>query len=91
MALTATATSSTRKYVCQKLGMLNPTIVSEPPNKLNIKYVVEKNDRSVDELMTPLVEEVRERSHIYAQSDNFLLDIQCLWRGIHVLQAISWK
>lgn len=59
MALTATATSSTRKYVCQKLGMLNPTIVSEPPNKPNIKYVVEKNDRSVDELMTPLVEELR--------------------------------
>ena len=40
MALTATATKTLRRDVCDVLGMENPELVSAPPDKDNIKYVV---------------------------------------------------
>ena len=40
MALTATATRTLRRDVCDVLGMENPVLVSASPDKDNIKYVV---------------------------------------------------
>ena len=40
MALTATATKTLRRDVCDVLGMENPVLVSASPDKDNIKYVV---------------------------------------------------
>jgi len=59
MALTATATVATRKAVCRTLGMVNPAVISESPNKVNIKYVVHLNPGTLEETFAPLVEEVR--------------------------------
>ncbi len=59
MALTATATVSTRKAICKTLGMVNPVVVSESPNKPNIKYVIRRNPGTFEEAFAPLVEEVR--------------------------------
>ena len=36
MALTATATIKSRKEICHALGMKNPVVVSQSPNKSNI-------------------------------------------------------
>lgn len=40
MALTATATKTTRREVCKVLGMIKPSVVAVSPNKPNIKYEV---------------------------------------------------
>ena len=61
MALTATATKATRMSVCQSLGMVSPIIISELPNRKNIKYVVKHNPRALEETFAPLVEEIRFR------------------------------
>ena len=58
MALTATATVQTRKAVCKTLGMVNPAVVAESPNKENIKYIVHYNPGTVEETFVPLVEEL---------------------------------
>lgn len=39
MALTATAARPTQKAIYQRLGMVSPRVVSEPPHKPNIKYI----------------------------------------------------
>ena len=36
MALTATATKSTRQTICASLGMKDPVVVSIPPDKGNV-------------------------------------------------------
>ena len=59
MALTATATITTRKSICKVLSMLKPSIVSQSPNKPNIKYSVVKKEVDIEETFAPLVEEVR--------------------------------
>lgn len=59
MALTATATTQTRKAICKILGMVNPVIVSESPNKPNIKYVLKRDPGTLEETFASLVEEVR--------------------------------
>jgi superfamily II DNA helicase RecQ len=41
IALTATATSDTRKEIFEVLDMTDPFIISESPNKPNISYVVQ--------------------------------------------------
>ena len=61
MALTATATKATRISVCRTLGMVSPAIVSTPPNRPNIKYIVKANPGSLEEAFAPLVEEIRHR------------------------------
>ncbi len=59
MALTATATLSSRKAICQTLSMVNPTVVSVSPNKPNIKYHVNRKEGDIEETFAPIVEEVR--------------------------------
>ena len=58
MVLTATATVQTRKAVCKTLGMVNPAVIAESPNKENIKYIVHNNPGTLEETFAPLVEEL---------------------------------
>ena len=61
MALTATATLTTRKYIIRNLSMENPTVVYMPPAKENISYyVIEKKE--IEMLFLPLVEKLRNRT-----------------------------
>ena len=59
LALTATATIFNRQRICKILGMSNPAIVSESPNKPNIKYAVCLNPGTLEETFAPLVEEIK--------------------------------
>ena len=59
MALTATATASTRKCVCKILGMIEPSIVAIAPNRPNIHYSVEKRGESMESTFSGLVQELR--------------------------------
>ena len=61
MALTATATRSTRQAVVRVLKMVHPEVVSISPNKLNIKYYVKMNVHTLEETLAPLVEELRQK------------------------------
>lgn len=53
MALRATATLQTRKAVCKTLGMVNPAVIAESPNKENIKYIVHHNPGTLEETFAP--------------------------------------
>ena len=59
MALTATATVVTRNAVCRIIGMTSPSIISEIPNRPNIKYIVNSGSKNIEETFAPLVEEVK--------------------------------
>ena len=63
MALTATATTSTRKSVCRLLGMVQPCIVALSPNRVNIHYSVHKREATVtiEYIFSELVDELREK------------------------------
>lgn len=61
MALTATAKISSRRAICRVLGMSRPVIVSESPNKPNIKYSVHLKSCSIEEAFAPSVEEVEQK------------------------------
>ncbi len=63
MALTATATLSTRKFILKSLCMQNPAIVYIPPVKNNIKYLVsDKPKEGIQAAFQPIVERLlRER------------------------------
>ena len=43
MALTAPATIKSRKEICHALGMKNPVVISQSPNKSNITTVCQGN------------------------------------------------
>lgn len=60
MALTATATSTSRTEICRVLGMSKPVVISISPNKPNIKYYVHvnKNATMVD-TFDPIVRELK--------------------------------
>lgn len=60
MALTATATKSTRLQVCHSLGMVRPFIVSQSPNRCNIKYTLH-TATNLEETFAPMVEEIRRK------------------------------
>ena len=60
MALTATATKSTRTFVCHRLGMVKPSQVIQAPNRPNIKYIVHPNPDTFEEMFLSLVEEVKQ-------------------------------
>lgn len=60
MALTATATKATRTAVCHKIGMVCPMVVWQLPNKLNIKYVVVLQPGAIEDVFTPLVDQLRQ-------------------------------
>ncbi len=59
MALTATATKATRRSVERSLGMVSAMIVSDPPNRPNIKYNVCLNPGTLEEVFASLMEELR--------------------------------
>ena len=40
MALTATATRESRRYICRVLGMTKVAVITESPNKPDIRYSV---------------------------------------------------
>ena len=59
MAVTATSTKITRNYICHKLGRSAAIVISESPNKPNIKYIVKLKDSSVAEMFTPFADELK--------------------------------
>ena len=62
MALTATATRSTRSSICQILGMSEPSIVAVTPNRSNICYsVAKKNEGDIEQIFILLADELREK------------------------------
>ena len=74
MALTATATFTSRKSIYRTLGMSKTVIVSQSPNKPNIFYSVQTKSAPLEEVFAPLVEELKrkrdtmDRVIIFAQS-----------------------
>ena len=50
MALTATATKSSRRAIVHKLRMVSPTVISVSPNKPNIMYHVKLNSQPLEEV-----------------------------------------
>ena len=56
MALTATATVETRKAVCRLLGIINPLVILEVPDRRIIKYIVHALDESMEDNFAPLVD-----------------------------------
>ncbi len=54
----ATATKTTRKAICNVLGMHKPLIVSESPNKPNIKYIVHKRRGTLEETFSVIAEQL---------------------------------
>ena len=61
MALTATATTNTRRSVCRILGMVQPSIVALSPNRVNIHYSVHKKEATIEKTFSELVNELREK------------------------------
>ena len=61
MALTATATKSTRKEICKSLGLVDPVFVLRSPEKPNIIYNVVLKTSELEEVFAPLVEELRRK------------------------------
>ena len=55
MALTATATKTSRKEICRILHMNKPIVVSVSPNKSNIEYIVKLKEDTLKETFAPLV------------------------------------
>ena len=60
MALTATASATTRKSVIRLLGMHKPVIISRSPNKNNIFYDVREKGGEIEIELEFLVKELRE-------------------------------
>ena len=59
MAPMATATMNTRKAVCRKLGMANPMIVCQIPDRPNIRYSLLRIPGTIEEAFEPIVEQLR--------------------------------
>ena len=66
IALTATATKTTRETIFDVLLMDNPCVIFESPNKDNIAYVVEYMPKDVDleHYFAWLIEELREKKEL---------------------------
>ena len=60
MALTATATKTLRKDVCDVLGMESPVLVSLSPDKDNIKYIVAAH-LTMEKTFGPITDQLYER------------------------------
>ena len=58
MALTATATVKSRDKIVKILGMCNPVVISQSPDKSNLIYRVQART-SVEKVFAPLVEKLR--------------------------------
>ena len=76
MALTATASKSTRKTICRSLGMKKILLISQSPNKPNIFYRLNSHQKDIEEAFAPLVSEIKhkrtnmERTIIFCRSYN---------------------
>lgn len=46
----------TRKAVCRLLGIVNPVVILEVPDRPNIKYIVRALDESMEDTFAPLVD-----------------------------------
>lgn len=57
MALTATATNTLQKEICDALGMKNPTIVSVSPDKHNVSFHVSPFV-TIDKCFGPIAEQL---------------------------------
>ena len=65
MALTATATRESRRYICRVLGMTKVAVIAESPNKPNIRYSVIEKESPIEEVLGEMVEEVhRHRARV---------------------------
>ena len=60
MALTATATKTTRNKIIAILGMLSPKVVSVSPEKSNITYWVRQKS-SIEEVFTPIADKLKHK------------------------------
>ena len=58
MAMTATATTTTRENVITSLGLIDTVIVSSSPDKPNISYSV-RVKASIEDVFTPQVDKLR--------------------------------
>lgn len=59
MALTATATKSTRSFIIRSLSMQKPEIIYIPPAKDNILYTVIDKPSAVSDFFQPIVEKLK--------------------------------
>lgn len=53
MALTATASPSTRKEIVRSLGMQKPIMIVKCPEKPNIVYIVRNKEEEIEEVSGP--------------------------------------
>ena len=60
MALTATATSTSRRTISRILGMDNPVYVVDVPDRPNIKYSVIQQPICIEEAFSSLVGAIRQ-------------------------------
>lgn len=75
MALTATATKSTRKEICKSLGMIRPVLILLSPEKNNIIYKVSEKIEGFEETFAPLVEELCSKCTKMEKNNYFLQNI----------------
>ena len=62
MALTATATKDTRLAVSRILGMVQPNLILQVPDRPNIKYVVHRTlTESLEDIFMPLAKEIQQK------------------------------
>lgn len=97
MALTATATYTTRRSICRILGMKNTVIVAQLPNRPNIRYAVYNKPENSEDSFCYLIEELHqkivgmERTIIFGQTYrlySFVFDFQEKARNGNV--SSSW-
>ena len=55
MALTATATRESRRYICRVLGMTKVAVIAESPNKPNIRYSIIEKESPIEEVLGEMV------------------------------------
>ena len=89
MALTATATISTRKYIIKNLSMKNPTIIYLPPNKDNIVYhVADKPSGGIPEAFEPVAKRlIKEGTNmprliIFCRTYSDVINIHCYFKSM---------
>ena len=75
MAITATATSSTKEIVCNTLGLIKPFLVTKSPNRPNIFYSVLVKPQSFESVFGKMNQTVTDRVLIYCKSYDDVGDI----------------
>jgi ATP-dependent DNA helicase RecQ len=93
IALTATATKSTRETIFAVLLMDNPCVIFESPNKDNIAYVVEymSRDEDLEHYFSWLVEELREKKEHCDPNHHLLSDNKTVWIIVCNIESCAWE